>query len=300
MEEIAKLWTAFQTPYRISSAYQVTVVLIESNIAVRAPLPVLQRGQEDRGPHIAATPPASLLSVQGEWVLPIQPPPGAGPITRRVPAPGAQAIARLGDRLVVSAQNLPDSGVRLRLSNPYLPNPFEFAPLPGSRPGELRFDLPGEDQLIAGVAARNTWPGGYYSLALVVQQTGLPDWVTNELPFLLAPGLAITPLTAPNGEVVLSVECSPRLRPEQERRVFLIFGSRQLAPESITTPGGSPSADNQPTTLVFRFTVPADQTGLYTIRLRVDGVDSLPFAAPNSPGGVTALIFDPQQQVTIT
>jgi hypothetical protein len=30
LEEVAKLWNVFQTPYRISVAYEVSVVLIES------------------------------------------------------------------------------------------------------------------------------------------------------------------------------------------------------------------------------------------------------------------------------
>src|SRR5580692_5287815 len=49
MEEIAKLWTGFQTQYRLSVAYEAAVVLIESTRAVSAPLPVLTRGQADRG-----------------------------------------------------------------------------------------------------------------------------------------------------------------------------------------------------------------------------------------------------------
>jgi hypothetical protein len=43
-EEIYRLWTAFQARYRPSAAYQVTVVLIESQRPTRATLPVLKRG----------------------------------------------------------------------------------------------------------------------------------------------------------------------------------------------------------------------------------------------------------------
>lgn len=42
-DEISKLWTAFQAPYRTSAAYQVTVVLIEGRRSARPALPVLQR-----------------------------------------------------------------------------------------------------------------------------------------------------------------------------------------------------------------------------------------------------------------
>src|SRR5690606_8349061 len=49
-EELSKLWTAMQARYRPSMAYQVSVVLIESDQSARAPLPVLRRGADDRGP----------------------------------------------------------------------------------------------------------------------------------------------------------------------------------------------------------------------------------------------------------
>ncbi len=42
-DEISKLWTAFQAPYRTSAAYLVTVVLIEGRRSARPSLPVLQR-----------------------------------------------------------------------------------------------------------------------------------------------------------------------------------------------------------------------------------------------------------------
>lgn len=42
-EEMSKLWTAFQTHYRPTAAYQVSVVLIESRRSVKSALPVKQR-----------------------------------------------------------------------------------------------------------------------------------------------------------------------------------------------------------------------------------------------------------------
>src|SRR5262249_23836140 len=49
IEEMSKLWSPFQTQYRLSAAYQVSVILIESTRPVRSPLPVLTRGRDDRG-----------------------------------------------------------------------------------------------------------------------------------------------------------------------------------------------------------------------------------------------------------
>ena len=45
LDEMSKLWMVFQTQYRISAAYQVTVVLIDSRAPVKAPLPVLPAGR---------------------------------------------------------------------------------------------------------------------------------------------------------------------------------------------------------------------------------------------------------------
>src|SRR5229473_5733060 len=42
IEEIYRLWTGFQTQYRLSVSYEAAVVLIESTRAVSRPLPVLQ------------------------------------------------------------------------------------------------------------------------------------------------------------------------------------------------------------------------------------------------------------------
>jgi hypothetical protein len=43
LEELSKLWAAFQTNYRPSAFYKVTVVLIESYKSTRVPLPVTER-----------------------------------------------------------------------------------------------------------------------------------------------------------------------------------------------------------------------------------------------------------------
>ena len=49
-EEISRLWTATQSHYRPTAAYQISVILIQETKTVRSALPVLKRGQEDQGP----------------------------------------------------------------------------------------------------------------------------------------------------------------------------------------------------------------------------------------------------------
>ena len=63
VDDMYKLWTAFQTQYRISAAYEVSVVLIDSTQPNRTPLPVLTRGANDSGPvaQAAIEPPFPTL-----------------------------------------------------------------------------------------------------------------------------------------------------------------------------------------------------------------------------------------------
>src|SRR5690606_16023724 len=57
LEELSKLWSVFfQAPYALSVAYQGTVVLIESEESPHSPLPVLRRGEEDRGVQLLLGP----------------------------------------------------------------------------------------------------------------------------------------------------------------------------------------------------------------------------------------------------
>jgi len=73
-EELSKLWTSFQTVYRPTVAYQVSVVLIESQASVRASLPVRERNVkvvtfshaviESVSPQLAL--PGSKLTIHGQ------------------------------------------------------------------------------------------------------------------------------------------------------------------------------------------------------------------------------------------
>jgi len=73
-EELSKLWTAFQSHYRPTVAYQVSVVLIESQLPTRSALPVLQPQLHVRlfhQPQIAAVSPQLIeageaLTLQGQ------------------------------------------------------------------------------------------------------------------------------------------------------------------------------------------------------------------------------------------
>ena len=92
LEEMSKLWTTFQTQYRISAAYEVAVLLIESRQPVRAPLPVLARGSGDRGPV-----------AQGDVVPPF-------PTLEEVALPDDQPSVRPGENLTLRGHHLGGPG----------------------------------------------------------------------------------------------------------------------------------------------------------------------------------------------
>ena len=152
------------------------------------------------------------------------------------------------------------------------------------QPGTLRVHLA---DTTGDADAASRWAPGIYTVALLVQAPGLPPLLSNELPLVLAPVITLSPLTAAAGDLTLNVACVPRLRDGQ--RVFLLFGDRLLLPQSISSPADS----HQPSALVFH--VSGVAPGTYTVRLRVDGADSIPVDFSGS-----APAFASGQQVVVT
>jgi hypothetical protein len=264
LEEMSKLWNAFQTQYRISSAYKVSVVLIESTRVGKSALPVLSRGRDDRGAAVLGSNYPAL--------------------TEAVP-PEPFPSLRLGEDLEIRGDHLDQFGIKVRISGRYLSQPIEQDPLSEGTSKTLRVRIKGqsEDQ---GALAR--WAPGFYTVSLVINLPEIPAWTTNEVPFALAPAIEVAPLNAPSGDLALSVTVRPRIREDQ--RVALLFGDQQIPVASSMTPADATA----PTTL--KFFVPDVKGGSYIVRLRVDGVDSLPVTSSGSP---SRLEFDPGQRVTV-
>ena len=267
-EETSKLWSAIQSNYRPSVAYQASVVLVESTRPARSPLPVLTRGSDDRAPVAEPDPTA---------------PAPPFPILLAVTPPNRQPSARLGDLLEISGHNLDGDSVTVRFTHPLLTAPISLTPQPGSTATDLTVKIP---DVADDSQAPANWPAGFYTLAATISQAGQPEQTTNELALALAPTiLTITPDPAArdnNGRVTLTVTCKPQVRPEQRTSLFLNDREVPAQPHPSTTD-----------TLTFR--VDAASPGQHRVRLRVDGVDSLLVDR-----SVTPPVFDPSQSVTIT
>jgi hypothetical protein len=194
---------------------------------------------------------------------------------------------RLGDDLLIGGLNLDTAGaLSIVLDNSAAEAQSTLQPTP-SGDGTVTVHVP---SLAEDPNAMSEWAIGVYHVSGKVALPNLPPWSTNELPIALAPSISINPLNAAPGNVNLAVNCSPRILPSQEAQTLLVFGSRTVAPTSIATP-----ADPlQPTTL--QFTIPAVAAGEYLVRLRVQGIDSVPVVVTGSP---PKLEFDASQKVKV-
>ena len=285
VEEVSKLWSAFQINYRLSAAYQVSVILIESTRAGRTPLPVLTQGKDDRGP-----------SAQGDLIPPF-------PTLSRLQLPANREFALLADQLTLSGHHFAlgkgdpaQVTVTVQLTTNRLPL------LPAvTIPANQRTDT----QITAAIPpqAGMFLVAGLYRVAVNVMPVGLPLEVrtTNELPLMLAPqiveinGSALpappaAPISVPRGnisgdlgDVTLQVKCQPEVLPNQA--VALLVGDRTTVAEEHAT---------QTDTLTFE--VKRIAAGTFRLRLRVDGVDSplIDFSNPAQPK------FDDSQRVELT
>jgi hypothetical protein len=238
LDELSKLWTGFQTQYRLSAAYQVSVVLIESAHPARTPLPVLTRGPADRGAVAQAdlTPPFPTLT--------------------SVRLPNDQPNGHLGDNLTLSGHHLEGDSLVVNFRHALLEDPIPI-PVTGGTAMEIAVQLPNDPA---------QWPAGFYTLSAVISLAGQPDRTTNELSLSLAPqiqSIAPNPATPDaNGDVALTLTCTPQVRPDQH--AALLLGDREI-----------PAQPRPALTDTLDFDVVNAVSGDFFVRLRVDGVDSL-------------------------
>ncbi len=266
LDDMSKLWSSFHSEYRLSTSYRVSVLLIDSGRAASAPLPVLRRGEEDRGGQATGAASPALFSMR---------------------FPDDAPAARLGDTLAIYGTQLGGDTLSAHFRHPLLDDPIDLAPLADRSATEIQVVLPG---LGDDPAVGAKWPAGFYTLSLAVRRSELPEWSTNALAMPLAPRIiAINPVTVPAGDVTLTVDCRPQVRPEQ--RALLIFGDRTIAPDPFVLPGDPNAASS----LTFQIANAQARTEPYVLRLRVDGVDSIPVDF----SGDTPRFAD-DQKVTIT
>ncbi|MCP3804200.1 DUF4255 domain-containing protein [Allokutzneria sp. A3M-2-11 16] len=234
-DEISKLWSAFQTQYRITVGYEVRIVLIESRRGVPAAPPVLRRGKDDRGPVVegSAAPPFPLLTA----------------------ADLADNDVLAGEPFVLRGLNLTAGPAKLRLTHPVVPKAVE---------------LTGNQIAVTATEVRAVFPndpdlgGGLWSAAVHLD-TPEGERVTNSVPLPVGAGITAGVPSEVSRDIqgVATIQVSTKLSVHPGQRAFLLVGPYTVTAEPITDATRS---------LVFRMA--NAKPGSYLTRLRVDGVDS--------------------------
>ena len=203
VDELSKLWTTFQAPFRPCAAYQVGVILIESRRPTRSPAPVLER---HGAAEIGTTPPIPTV----ESVIP----------------PRAQPSALIGDVVVLRGHDLGDTQ-SLEISHRRLPAPV-LAPIQSATPEAVEFVVP------AGLPAGPCWvrtlptadaPGRTSNAAAlaIAPQPSNATFANGAVTMNVAPGavagqdvtlyldraIAHAPLTAPTAQLTFRVTGLP-------------------------------------------------------------------------------------------
>lgn len=260
LDDISKLWTGFQTQYKLSIAYQVSVVLIESKRPTRTPLPVLTRGADDKG-----------VFVQPYVIPPF-------PTLEAVQYPGRQHGVQPGDELLIKGHHLKGDSVDIKFK--HLPTGIENTRLASGTPSdkEIRFNIPN--------GGPGTWPPGPYSASAIIHKASEADKTSNAIGFMLLPVISIpitiSPLSPfePKGYEA-TITFTPAIEPKQ--KASLLLGDKEFK-----------SKDHPVSTTVLSFEMRNVDAGDYFIRLRIDGADSLLII-----DSVTPPVFNPAFKVSI-
>ncbi|MBT9314526.1 DUF4255 domain-containing protein [Leptothoe spongobia] len=256
-EEMSKVWQVLQNPYRPSVALKVSVIMIDIGGPVGGAMPVLSRSGVGDGPFVM---------------------PGLPPMITGITLPHRQPSARVGDRVLVRGEHFAGDAVTVQLRHPLLAKPIDLVPqVP-----------PSATSVETMLSPDSPWLAGFWTVAVGVLRASGSMRVSNEFPLAVAPIISgLDPLEVSAGNVSLSLTCVPAVRGDQ--RVMLIWGDRTIAVYEMSHPEDDPRASR----LTFR--IRELTPGVYPVRLRVDGVDSMPVDVSAVPMQV-----DPQQQVRIT
>ncbi|MEQ1528380.1 MAG: DUF4255 domain-containing protein [Methylococcales bacterium] len=250
-DELSRLWTSMQARYRPTMVYQVCTVLIQRKKPTKSPLPVLQRGDSDRGiqskPNLLESSPTKptlkSLTIRESTKMLIR------------------DAAELGDRIVLEGALLGGDTVTAFFSHRLLANPLEKIVDKGATDARIEITLPKDTD----PGASSNWPAGPYSVFLQIERAGKPKMQTNVLFFALAPRISAVPVVAGGANTTsVSIQFYPEVRDTQSIEFFV---------------GGDPFKPTPFNGNTSTLKIPL--TGIKTaeddipVGLRIDGVDSI-------------------------
>jgi hypothetical protein len=294
LDEMSRLWQTFQTQYRISAAYQASVVFIESTRDQKAPLPVLKRGEQDQGVDIIPSMPGVLDGIEYRDLRTRQP---------------AFSAAQLGDVVTLLGRQLPG-----RRSKVLFLDPRRQATATEPEANVVGRAIPEEGSNDTTIYVRldptlSTWTSGPLQVLLEdpppATVNGLPPSRkraarSNALRFGLAPSLLLDNtmpfiVVVENGRRQLVLNCNPGITRNADGTwpdVMLILspttGTASISPLQMNLTSQNLSA----TTPVFD--VENVPPGAYRVRVRIETVETLVMRR----NGIT-LEFDERQVVSL-
>jgi Pvc16 N-terminal domain len=266
IEEMSKLWTAIQSHYRPTAAYQVSVVLIESRQSTKSALPVLKRNI---------------------YVAPFQ-----QPVIETVESStGANQPIGVGSTLVIRGRQLKAESTKIKVGS------LEVAVQPPSlndtqitlvlqSPPLLATEL---DSLRAGVQAVQV----AHDLNLGTPADPHRGVESNVAAFVLQPTIAKNPggtyiITTSglqtdadgNKSATVTINLKPSVGKAQRVTLFLNAWNPAASPPPLQTYRFSAPSDNgitsaaQTATDTIPFNVRGVVPGAYLVRIQVDGAES--------------------------
>jgi Pvc16 N-terminal domain len=276
-EELSKLWTTFQTPYRISCAYEARVVLIESGSRhSKAAPPVISRGPTNTGNDAVARLYPALPELT-EIDLPTEFQPAA-----RLPYTDADPLkSKAGDLLKFVGHDLAGTEVDALFTHRF--TQITVVPPTVTAANSSGFQITPPD-------APGTWPAGLYSVSAIITPPIGITRTTNMLPLPVAPRIvAVKPSSTftldSKGSTTVTVSISPPVWSSQV--VSLLVGDLEFPARALPA---LPA-----TTTDVSFVVAGRGTGTFSLRVRVDGVDSFLVDYTADP-----LVMDPDPLLQVT
>ncbi|MBN1569770.1 MAG: DUF4255 domain-containing protein [Acidobacteria bacterium] len=262
-EELSKLWSAFQTPYRPTMAFLVSVLLIEAEGPSRRVLPVLTIGENDRGPTVE---PNLILSV---------------PLLVKVGFPDQEISATLSVAMDIEGHHLDGANPGVDFVSLHDDRRLAASIMQSHTANKISVKLTdAHNASNPALPPKDAWSIGPYSVTVRIRKPGEAfERTTNRLIFALAPKIDGVALSMPGGKLRAIVNCSPKVNPGQ--RATLIIGDWEITAKPFAT------ATDQ---LEFEEKLPdrIKSGEQYLFRLRVDEVESPFIDRTKEPPGFRA------------
>jgi hypothetical protein len=244
LDDLSKIWTALSLPYRLSAAYAVSVVQIESERLRSYPRPVGE--PEAAGPKVFA---ASFRSPQVTDVRVRRPPRDGQPSVE-----SQFAYARIGDTLLIRGRSVAAGTTRVMLGS------VNATPVTVLRDDTIEVTIPDDPALQPGPQPVKV----VLDVRMGNPPRAYPGFQSNLAVFMLVPG---------------PINLTPNLNAAPRR--LRITGNRLYNDnlESLTLIGDEvirSSSYRAPTPTSIEFNLPAGLgPGDYLVRVRVNGAESI-------------------------